>query len=214
MGANRQVILFVKAPRRGRAKRRLAADIGHAAAARFYRETVAGVLSRLMRDRRWRVRLAVTPDGFASRGRFWPAAVPRHPQGAGDIGRRMARALAAPPAAAGPRLVIGGDIPDLAPRHVWAAFDALRRHDLVFGPAADGGFWLVGTRGAPPAGLFRDVRWSGPHALADTLAGLPGGVRVALVDELADVDDGVGWRRWKARRATGASPSDAPSGGA
>ncbi|MHA1570145.1 MAG: TIGR04282 family arsenosugar biosynthesis glycosyltransferase [Alphaproteobacteria bacterium] len=210
----RHVILFVKAPRRGRAKRRLTADIGAAAAARFYRETVARVAFRLGRDPRWRLRLAVTPDDFAARACFWPGGLKRIPQGRGDLGARMARALASLPAAAGPRLIVGGDIPDIAPRHVAAAFAALRRHDLVFGPAADGGFWLIGSRRAPPAGLFDGVRWSSPHALADTLANLPRGVRAALVDELEDVDNGAAWRRWRTRRGRVSSLSDAPEGGA
>ena len=51
------------------------------------------------------------------------------------------------------------------------AFALLGRHDLVFGPAADGGFWLVGCRHRPPD--FGEVRWSSPHALEDTLANLP-----------------------------------------
>ena len=59
-------------------------------------------------------------------------------------------------------------------RHIAAAFRLLGRHDLVFGPAEDGGFWLVGARRRPRLPpLFGQVRWSSPHALADTLADLP-----------------------------------------
>lgn len=48
--------------------------------------------------------------------------------------------------------------------------------------------------------LFARVRWSSPHALADTLAGLPRGVTVGFIDTLEDIDDGDGWRRLKPRR--------------
>ena len=66
-----------------------------------------------------------------------------------------------------------------------------------FGPAADGGFWLVGARRRPhlPA-LFARVRWSSPHALADTLAGLPRGARVGFAATLEDIDDGDAYRRF------------------
>jgi hypothetical protein len=102
----------------------------------------------------------------------------------------------------GPVVIVGSDIPDIAPAHIARAFAALGDHDFVFGPAADGGFWLVGARRRPavPAGLFDGVRWSTPHALADTLAGLPKTARVAMIATLDDVDDGAAWQRWRARR--------------
>ncbi|MGH7002427.1 MAG: DUF2064 domain-containing protein, partial [Alphaproteobacteria bacterium] len=70
------------------------------------------------------------------------------------------------------------------------------RHTAVFGPAEDGGYWLIGQRRlrAMPD-LFRNVRWSGPHALADTLANLRAGTNHGLVARLADVDDGAAYRR-------------------
>ena len=82
-----------------------------------------------------------------------------------------------------------------------AAFRLLGAHDLVFGPAADGGFWLVGARRRqPPRGLFERVRWSGPHALADTLAGLPRRTQIGFVETLEDVDDANAYRRLRPRR--------------
>jgi glycosyltransferase A (GT-A) superfamily protein (DUF2064 family) len=115
-------------------------------------------------------------------------------QGPGDLGMRMYRALAAAPP--GPVVLVGTDIPALAARHVAAAFRLLGRVDLVFGPAADGGFWLVGARRRPRLPpLFAQVRWSSPDALADTLAGLPRGIAVGFVDTLEDVDDGAAYAR-------------------
>jgi len=72
------------------------------------------------------------------------------------------------------------------------AFAGLGGHDIVFGPAEDGGFWLVGlqTGRAVPPGLFRDVRWSGPDTLTDAIASA-GGARIGLVDRLRDVDRGA-----------------------
>jgi rSAM/selenodomain-associated transferase 1 len=181
----RTVIVFARAPALGAVKRRLARDIGPLAALRFYRATTAALLRRLCRDRRWETVVALTPDRAALRGG-------NVRQGAGDLGKRMARALRRP----GLRLIVGSDIPGIRPMHIARAFHSLAAHDFVFGPATDGGYWLVGTRlSALPPGVFRGVRWSTRHALADTLGTIPTHLRVAMIDPLDDVDDGAAWRR-------------------
>ena len=191
------LIVFVRAPRLGMVKHRLAAGIGVLAARRFYARTTAEVLARIARDPRWNTRLAVTPDRFAGKGRFWPRDLERFPQGDGDLGRRMARAMAR--FAGAPVAIVGSDIPALASHHVADAFAALRGNEAVFGPASDGGYWLVGLRdGADVGDLFVGVRWSTEHALADTLANAKGR-RVRLLEELDDVDDAVDLARIRAR---------------
>ena len=106
----------------------------------------------------------------------------------------MRRALAACPP--GPVVLVGADIPALDARHVAAAFRLLGSHDLVFGPAEDGGFWLVGARHPRrSAAALRAGAVVGPHALADTLAGLPRSVTVGFAERLEDVDDGDAYRR-------------------
>lgn len=89
----------------------------------------------------------------------------------------------------GPVCIVGSDIPGLHAHHVAAAFAALTRNDAVFGPATDGGYWLVGLKrvSPPPPAIFCGVRWSTPHALDDSIATL-GRCKVARVAELADVD--------------------------
>lgn len=191
------LVVFARAPQLGQVKRRLARGIGDAAALAFYRWALTRLLRRVARDPRWRTVLAVTPDRTAHGGRLWPMKLDRHAQGRGDLGGRMARSLRRQ--RGGPVCIVGADIPDLAAGHIWRAFRALAAADLVFGPAADGGYWLVGARGRLPHALFAHVRWSTAHALADTLAGLKGR-RVALVDRLADVDDAAAYERWGARQ--------------
>ncbi|SMF39040.1 hypothetical protein SAMN06265365_102358 [Tistlia consotensis] len=185
----RHLVVMARAPRRGVGKRRLAAGAGEAAAWRFQRFVSLAVLQRLARDRRWTTWLAVTPDRLASRRRFGPrlpAGVRIVPQGPGGLGARMGRLLRRPPA--GPVVLVGLDIPALGPLQVAAAFRALGRTPWVFGPAADGGYWLVGTRRRPRLRLpFAGVRWSTGHALADTLSRLDGAA--ALLADLADVDE-------------------------
>lgn len=190
------VIVFARAPQVGAVKRRLAAGIGTDAAHRFYRETTRRLLRRIAGDPRWEVHLAVTPDAATRRGRFWPARLPRFAQGRGDLGVRMARTMQRFPHR--PVVLVGSDIPDLSAHHIAAALAALGRGELVFGPATDGGYWLVGVRsGVMARTLFRRVRWSSPHALSDTLANT-GGRRVILLDALRDVDEPADYERWRA----------------
>ncbi len=192
------VVVMVREARLGAVKTRLAAAIGPARAAAFYRRTTAEQLRRLAVDRRWRVVLAITPDG--ARGP-WPRKFGRFGQGSGDIGARMDRALAR---VSLPAVLVGSDIPGLRARHVARAFRRLCGARAVFGPAEDGGFWLVGVRRRTR--LFAGpVRWSHPKTLADALAQLP--FPAALADRLADVDDGAAWAAYtRAPCATRSSP--------
>jgi uncharacterized protein len=197
--SRRHLVLFVRAPRLGAGKRRLARDIGGVGALRFERAMLDLLARRLGGDRRWRLRLAVTPDNARSRARLWPRGVPIAPQGKSDLGTRMRRALAACPP--GPAVLVGSDIPALSADHIAAAFRLLGGHDLVFGPAADGGFWLVGARRCPVLPpLFGPVRWSGRHTLADVLSNLPRRVSAGFAARLDDVDDGPSYRRLAPRR--------------
>lgn len=185
------LIVFARAPRLGGVKRRLAAGIGRRAALRFHRTNTESLMQRLGRDPRWKTMLAVTPEPWR-----WPMHFPRIMQRGQDLGSRMANALAdAPP---GPAILVGSDIPGITPDIVTRGFRALGSADAVFGPARDGGYWLVGVRDRGLLrGMFRNVRWSSEQALADTIANLPAGCRHILVDMLEDVDDIESWRRWR-----------------
>lgn len=191
MAERRQrLVIFVREPVAGRVKTRLGQDIGMVEAAWWFRHTARSLVRRLAGDPRWETWLAVTPDLEGLESRFWPFHLPRWSQGPGDLGARMARVFRSFPP--GPVIIVGADLPDLQPGHVAEAFAQLGRADAVLGPSPDGGFWLVGLargRRPAPAGLFRDVRWSTRHALADTLATLRGH-RVSFAAPLADVDAG------------------------
>ncbi|MDD9740576.1 glycosyltransferase [Marinovum sp. SP66] len=180
------LIVMLKEPRPGRVKTRLGRDIGMGAAAWWFRHQTGRLLRRL-EDPRWQLILAVAPDRDGLQSRVWPAHLQRLPQGGGDLGARMARVFRSLPP--GPACIIGGDIPGVTPAHVARAFAALGGHDAAFGPAPDGGYWLIGLRhpGRAPAGFLTGVRWSTEHAMADSIATLPGH-RIARVDRLADVD--------------------------
>jgi rSAM/selenodomain-associated transferase 1 len=195
----RHLVIFARTPQPGRVKRRLARDIGMLAAARFYRATLARQLGRMARDPRWTLWLFVTPDNETGHPAWRGAVPPRQvrPQGPGDLGQRMLAPFHSLPP--GPVVLVGSDIPAMDVRHIAKAFRLLGGNDLVFGPASDGGFWLIGARRtrAMPRDLFADVRWSTAHALADARANIPAAFSVGLADTLDDVDDARGLRRFR-----------------
>src|SRR5512134_1272599 len=198
------LVAFVKAPRLGRVKSRLARDIGAVAAWKFYRTTTASVLRPLGRDDRWFRWLAVTPDPAVAEPVLWPRGWRRMPQGPGDLGARMERVMKILPP--GPVVIIGTDVPGIRPCHIARAFRALGQYDAVFGPAADGGYWLVGLRRRPRClDVFSGVRWSTSTALEDTIANIPE-TNVAMLEILQDIDTGADLDCWRRHQREGQQP--------
>lgn len=154
-----RIAIFAREPVPGRTKTRLARDVGDATACALHRAFVLDVLARC------RAHPALEPELHgADPGPFLASlGVPLVPQVAGDLGARMAHALAQ-----GARLVVGTDAPTLPRAILDQAIDALGRDDVVIAPAADGGYVLVGAR-ADPTFLCGPIRWSSPHTLADTI---------------------------------------------
>ena len=180
------LVVMVKEPRPGRVKTRLGKDIGMTAAAWWFRHQTRDLL-RHVQDPRWQTVLAISPDVRGMRSRVWPRHLHRMAQGQGDLGDRMTRAIKAQEP--GPVCVIGADIPGITRAHIAHAFQALGPVEAVFGPAPDGGYWLVGVKNSRsvPVQLFNNVRWSSSHALADTIVSLDGR-SFRYVDCLRDVD--------------------------
>lgn len=197
MRQQRHLAVFLKAPRLGQVKTRLAAGIGALAALGFHRATAATLIRCVARDRRWRASLWLSPRDALRQRNVPHLGLPRFDQGTGDLGARMALVFRRLPP--GPVVLVGTDVPALGPAVIADAFRRLDGSDAVFGPAGDGGYWLVGLRGSwrrrPP---FRRVRWSTPHALGDTVVQLHC-ARIALLAPLDDIDTPADFRRWRAR---------------
>lgn len=193
-----QLVIFGKWPRAGQVKSRLAHDIGTSGAVQFYRTNLFATVRRLSADARWHTRLALADGRDAARTQSLFHSIEVTGQGRGDLGARMARQfLRSPP---GPLVLIGSDIPDIGADDIAQAFSLLGSHDAVFGPAPDGGYWLVGMKRRPHIiNPFENVRWSTSHAQADTLANLPS-ARIAMLDERADIDEGADLRAYRSER--------------
>lgn len=184
-------VLFAKAPRLGQVKRRLAADLGDRLAYRFHTQLLFRRLRQLSREKVFHRRLAVTPDTARLR---LPISILRVGQGQGDLGMRMQRVFQSFPH---DRVVlVGGDIPGMTMADLRAAFRLLGSADAVFGPALDGGYWMVGMAPRRPAHPFDKVRWSTQHALNDTIKNF-GGKKIRLLRTLRDIDTGADYAAWR-----------------
>lgn len=188
------LLILAKPPAMGVAKTRLAAGIGRTEARRIARFTLARTM-QAADSPAWRTELHVTPSSALNEtlGGLWPASIPRRAQAKGDLGMKLAHAMkTAPP---GPVLFIGTDAPDISRRLLHEAVQALARHDAVFGPAEDGGFWLFGlNRRHRNPDVFADVRWSGPHAMEDVWSNLPRHANVKILPRLIDIDTRRDWQ--------------------
>ena len=185
------LILFTRYPRSGQAKTRLIPALGPDGAARLQRRLTESCLARLADGPPLTV---FFHGGDHARMRAWlPHAALVRQQGS-DLGQRMIQAMAhCRGQGAGRILLAGTDCPDLEPSHLNRALDLLSGHDLVFGPALDGGFYLIGIgpdldpdRLTP---LFAPVAWGTGQVLATVLkqAGTQG-LTAGLLEPLPDID--------------------------
>jgi rSAM/selenodomain-associated transferase 1 len=192
---SQKLIIFVRAPRLGEVKTRLAHAIGKEAALRAYRVLLGQLLENL--ESLQNVELRFTPD--AGRAELAPWLRPGWalmPQGEGDLGERLGRAFQESFAEGCQRVVIiGSDCPAVSVTDIESAWRALLTNDVVLGPASDGGYWLIGLRG-PQAGLLENVPWSTASVLETTLARVRNaGLTFHCLRELTDIDTAEDWKK-------------------
>ncbi len=185
------LILFTRLPLAGKAKTRLIPALGAEGAALLQQRMSEAAFATLGAgaDRTGASLEVCFHGGDEKVMRQWLPGADRYTaQGDGDLGDKLTRAVAAAVARKRrPVIVIGADCPALTPDHLIAAFAALTDHDLV-GPAADGGYYLIGLQRFQ-AGLFADIPWSTPHVLHETLARANAlGLHHRLLETLPDVD--------------------------
>ena len=134
--------------------------------------------------------IAVTPGSACDEVRTIAGGIDVMPQPDGDLGARMQAAMETTfGQGADAVAVIGSDLPHIAPGTVADGFAALARDRdaLVLGPAADGGYYLIGAR--RPPGVFAGMEWGSAQVLARTVqVASSAGFRVHQLPTLADVD--------------------------
>jgi uncharacterized protein len=180
----------------GEVKTRLAAAMGPEEALAAYEVLVQTVLANLAALAP--VEVHYTPESAADEVRAWvPPRWLLRAQGSGDLGARMDAAFVKAFAGGAERVVlIGSDCPTVTVQDIEDAWAALTNCDLVLGPAADGGYWLIALRQAQPA-LFQGIPWSTGAVLRETMARAErAGLRVGLLRERADIDTEKDWQQF------------------
>lgn len=184
------LVIFAKAPQPGAAKTRLIPALGAEGAADLARRMLVHTLQQALAAGVGPVELCMSPapGNKAWHGVALPAGVTCTAQGEGDLGQRMARAVARVTGQQ-PVLLFGTDCPALTAAHLREADRQLARHDAVLLPVADGGYILIGLK-APCPELFTDMAWSTPAVADETLSRMAAlGLRVWRGPKLHDIDE-------------------------
>ena len=174
-----RLIVFAKYPTPGRVKTRMVPPLTPEQAARLHQACLEAVLEQVLLIKGVDVRLAVSPDDKVSAlaTAVGVSAGRCQPQGAGDLGDRLCRAMTqAFEEGASAVLFMGADSPTLPVEYVRDALSALRADhpeakcaDAVMGPCLDGGYYLLGLSRPIPA-LFAGVDWGGEQVAEQTRA--------------------------------------------
>jgi rSAM/selenodomain-associated transferase 1 len=177
------VILFAKAPVAGQVKTRLTPVLTASQAAQLHHLLVARLwqqLKSLHAELDVELHTDIETDA-------WPDAQPRFLQASGDLGVRMLGALRDGLAQRRPKTaIVGGDLHGLPDGHLRDLLAATS--DIALGPSMDGGYYAIVCRRIHEA-MFQGVRWSTPHALADTAAAaLRCGLTIHVGQPWPDVD--------------------------
>jgi rSAM/selenodomain-associated transferase 2/rSAM/selenodomain-associated transferase 1 len=199
-----RLIIFGRYPKPGQAKTRLIPLLGPTGAALLHRQLVRITVeaSRQLRSRR-NVVLELRFTGSSRRElvSLFGRDLIYCKQGPGNLGQRLRAAAAeAINSGAGKVVLIGTDCPMLDADRLDLAFVALDDHDVVIGPALDGGYYLIGIK-SDHAELFEDIAWGGPEVLAQTLNACHRlGLRHILLPVLSDVDTPADLVSWASAR--------------
>lgn len=191
---NIALVIMVKQPAPGHVKTRLCPPLTATQAAELYRCFLLDKMAQVRRVPVAAPYLAFTPE--AAQGFFRDLAGERFllvPQEGRDLGERLDQLSQRLLAAGHPGVVIiDSDTPSLPDRHLVEAVERIGDPgtDAVFGPAEDGGYYLVGLRRPSPM-LFQGITWSTAVVLEQTLAkAAAAGLRVHRLPAWFDVDTG------------------------
>jgi rSAM/selenodomain-associated transferase 1 len=202
--------LFMKAPRAGRVKTRLAAGVGDALALELYMAFVEDMLATC-RSTAYPLKLMVDDSKGLEAVKSWLGNdLVYGLQEGDDLGERMANAFRAVfDEGCGQALLIGSDIPDLPEEAIREGFRALESRDAVIGPSRDGGYYLIGFRSEGfRSAVFEGVEWSSPSVFSQTRRLLAeSGLSCKILPVWDDVDTFENLQRLFSRlKAAGTAP--------
>jgi rSAM/selenodomain-associated transferase 1 len=210
------LIIFVKYPEPGKVKTRLTPDLSPGEAAAFHRAIAADIIAAHSDNPDFDTIVFFSPPdrkkdlaGWLGPGKRFEA------QEGADLGEReqnaFTRVLGAGEGFGYDRAVlIGTDCPSLDNEKTERAFALLDAHDIVLGPAEDGGYYLLGLS-TPRPELFSGIDWGTPEVLENTIqAAKKAQLDITMLDELYDVDTIDDLRRFEVDLKAGQIPNPLP----
>lgn len=190
---NNALVFFVKYPQAGTVKTRLAKSVGDQEAARIYKTIAHEIYLKIKGGHRTHYDLWVVydPPEKSKEIRTWLDGdfhfLPQ--QGDGLTQRLVGACKHVFEKGYASVVVIGSDTLDFKGSIVSQAFEQLQRHDLVIGPAKDGGYYLIGSKELSK-GIFQDISWSTAKVLFQTLEKARAlKLSYCLLEELEDLDE-------------------------
>lgn len=184
------VLLFIKAPFKGQVKSRLSEAVGEEAALELYKNFTLDIIDTLIASG-YPFRICFYPPDAKEAIMTWLIGRPIAPQDGNDLGERMEHAFKKIFSEGfTSAILIGSDIPDLTPAVFHEALESLKKNDAVIGPAADGGYYLIGfnQKSFLPR-IFRGIPWSTDMVFWETMDILKeSSLRVYLLPQWKDVD--------------------------
>jgi len=181
------LIILAKAPEKGNVKTRLKEHLRDDERVRLYTYLLEKTISKLKDLRSTDSFICYSPENAAPYFRGFGPGI--FPQVRGELGVRMFSAMERLFMMGYQRVaLVGVDIPDLSEDIVLKGFDLLKDHDVVFGPAHDGGYYLVGMN-RPAREIFEQIQWSTETTLKESVRHTASlGLSIGYTDLLRDID--------------------------
>jgi uncharacterized protein len=193
------LIVFAKNPVPGKVKTRIANSLGPEQAYQIYQQLLDTIRTTCLEVKAARY---VFYSDYVDTADEWPSPpFNKGVQSGPDIGARMNHALGDVLRRHSRAVLVGSDVPDIKAHHLSKAFHLLEKVPVVIGPAADGGYYLIGLTQPRPE-LFQHINWSTSTVLDETLHRCSElSIPYRLLETLHDIDTADDWFSYLYRKA-------------
>jgi rSAM/selenodomain-associated transferase 1 len=194
--SNSALGVFFRIPESGKVKKRLASEIGNAAALKAYESMLCATIDKISCLKG--IDVYGFYDGDAAKLKDYGFEIELIQQTGRGLGQRMLNAFAVLAEKGYEQAaLIGSDSPDLPAHFITDAFKRLNCHDIVLGPSEDGGCYLIGIK-APCSGIFNDILWGSAEVLSKTIRNAENkGMSYFLLPQWYDIDDKKSMMKWQ-----------------
>lgn len=187
------LIIFIKNPKLGKVKTRLAATVGDEKALSIYKKLLS--FTQKLAISLPCERMLFYSDEIEANDDWSNVFFQKNKQYGNDLGERMKNAFCEVLLTSKKAIIIGSDCAELTKEILENAFEALEKNDFVIGPAEDGGYYLLGMNHFEPT-IFENINWSTAEVLSKTIEKIARlEKKVAFMPTLSDIDNEEDWKK-------------------